>query len=194
MASHIYLLRHGETEWTISGRHTGVTDVTLTPHGEDEARAMGARLKTVSFQHVLSSPRQRAQKTCALAGFKSGVSVNDDLREWNYGDYEGLLTRDILARRPGWKIFDDGCPNGESPADVAARADRLLTAVRKLDGNVALFSHGHFTRVLAARWVEMPVSAAHILASSTGSISVLAESANGPRPVIALWNSAPKLP
>jgi probable phosphoglycerate mutase len=189
MASHVYLLRHGETEWTISGRHTGVTEVPLTPRGEDEARAIGERLRDISFQHVLSSPRLRARRTCELAGL-GAAEIHDDLREWNYGSYEGLLTREILARQPGWKIFEDGCPGGESPEQVAARADRLLAAVRNLDGNIALFSHGHFTRVLAARWVGLPVANGQVLASSTGSISVLSFSSNGPRPVIQLWNSA----
>ena len=145
MVSRIYLLRHGETEWTISGRHTGITDVPLTAHGEEEACALGKRLHDVSFQRVLSSPRLRARRTCELAGM-GAPEVDDNLREWDYGQYEGLLTREILARHPGWKIFEDGCPGGESPAQVSARADRLLASVRQMEGNVAhLFSHGHFT-------------------------------------------------
>lgn len=189
MASNIYLLRHGETEWTISGRHTGVTEVPLTPHGEEEARLLGRRLHNVVFQHILTSPRQRAQRTCDLAKLGPSTAIYDDLHEWDYGSYEGLLTREILAKHPGWKIFVHGCPGGESPQQISDRADRVLAHVRRLDGNVALFSHGHFTRVLAARWVQLDVSDAQILASSTGSIGILNSSPNGPRPVIALWNS-----
>ncbi len=193
MVSHIYLLRHGETEWTISGRHTGITEVPLTARGEEEARTLGKRLHGVSFERVLSSPRLRARRTCELAGV-GAPNVDDNLREWDYGEYEGLLTHEILARRPDWKIFEDGCPGGESPEQVSARADRLLASVRQMNGNVALFSHGHFTRVLAARWVNLPVINAQILASSTGSVSILGDSSNGPRPVIMLWNSASKFP
>jgi probable phosphoglycerate mutase len=188
MVSKIYLLRHGETEWTISGRHTGVSEVPLTTHGEAEARALGKLLDGVSFQRVLSSPRERARRTCDLAGLRA--EIVDDLREWNYGEYEGLLTREIRERRPDWKIFDHGCPGGESPQQISERADRVLASVRAMDGNIALFSHGHFTRVLTARWVELPVSGAQILASSTGSMSILGF-ASGPRPVIQLWNRGP---
>ncbi len=193
MADKIYLLRHGQTEWTISGKHTGTTDVPLTAHGEQEARALEKNLRGVMFERVLSSPRQRARRTCELAGIGARMEVTDDLREWDYGDYEGLLSKEIVARHPGWMIFEHGCPNGESPQQVTARADRLIASLRETNGNVALFSHGHFTRVLAARWVGMPVVNAKILASSTGSISILGTSKNGPRDVIELWNRRDEL-
>jgi len=184
----IYLLRHGQTEWTISGRHTGITEVPLTPHGEEEARAMGQRLRGVIFQRVLTSPRLRARRTCELAGWGAAAEVVEDLHEWNYGAYEGLLPSEILARQPGWNVFDDGCPGGETPADTQIRADRLLATLRKAEGNIALFSHGHFTRVLAARWVGLPVAQGQILASTTGSVSILGFNGTGDKPVIHLWN------
>lgn len=168
-----------------------MTDVPLTPRGEQEARAIGERLRGVSFQHVLCSPRVRARRTCELADLGPAATVNNDLQEWNYGEYEGLLTSEILTRQPGWKIFEHGCPGGESPAQIAARADRIVAAVQALDGNVALFSHGHFTRVLAARWVDLPVAGGQILGSSTGSIGILSTSPNTSSPVIALWNMTP---
>lgn len=188
MASELYLLRHGETEWTISGRHTGISDIPLTPHGEEEARASGERLRALGFSKVLCSPRLRARRTCELAGLGPLMEICDDLHEWLYGDYEGLLPKEIQARRPGWNVFEHGCPNGETPAQVAARADRVLAMVKPLTGKVAIVSHGHFSRALAVRWVELPIQHGHVLDSSTGSISILGHSKNSGKPLIRLWN------
>jgi probable phosphoglycerate mutase len=154
----LYLMRHGETEWSLSGQHTGITDIPLTGNGEDEARRLGQRLSGIHFSAALSSPRQRAQRTCELAGLGALAQVEPDLAEWDYGDYEGIRTPEILRKRPGWNIFADGCPNGELPDQVAARADRLIQKLEVLEGNVALISHGHFSRVLAARWIGSPVN------------------------------------
>jgi probable phosphoglycerate mutase len=194
MVSHIYLLRHGQTEWTISGRHTGITDIELTEHGEEEALTLGERLHGLVFNHVFTSPRRRARHTCDLAGLGYNATIEEDLREWTYGGYEGLKSSEIIAQRPGWNIFAHGCPDGESPQQISDRADRVLDKIAALEGSVAVFSHGHFTRVLAARWVKMPVANAQILASSTASIGVLGTSPNGPRPIIELWNSVLTLP
>lgn len=193
MAPLIYLLRHGETEWSLSGKHTGITEVPLTAHGEEEAKQLGARLKEISFDRVLVSPRVRARKTCELAGIGAKAEVVDDLHEWIYGDYEGLLPTEINARHPGWNIFEHGCPNGETPAQAAARADRLLSFLKNLNGKIALVSHGHFTRVLATRWVNLPIHYGGILASATASVSVLGFNGGGARPVIMLWNSVETL-
>src|SRR5580704_10030202 len=152
----IYVVRHGETEWSLSGQHTGSTDIPLTGHGEEEARRLAPHLSCIRFSAALCSPRQRAKKTCELAGLGALAQVEPDLAEWDYGDYEGLRTSDIAKEQPGWNIFADGCPNGELPDQVSARADRLIGLLEVLDGNVALFSHGHFSRVLAARWIGLP--------------------------------------
>src|SRR5947208_13803292 len=151
----IYLARHGETAWSRDGRHTGVTDLPLTEQGERNAVQLRARFAGLVFAKVLTSPSQRAKRTCELAGFGDVAEVDPDLVEWNYGEYEGLRTADIRAKRPDWELFRDGCPNGESPADVAERADRLLTRVRTIEGNVLIFSSGHFLRVFAARWLGL---------------------------------------
>jgi probable phosphoglycerate mutase len=147
----IYLARHGETPWNLTGQHMGVIDLPLTERGERNARQLGARLRGLTFVKVFTSPLQRTTRTCELAGFKSVAVVDPDLVEWNWGDYEGKTTADILKERPGWQMFRDGCPGGESPAQVGARADRVVSRVRSVDGNVLLFSSGHFLRVLAAR-------------------------------------------
>src|SRR5207302_4956475 len=147
-----YLARHGETEWSVSGQHTGLTDLPLTERGERNARRLGERLKGMSFPHVLTSPLQRAQRTCELAGFGTAAEVDPDLVEWNYGAYEGRKTADIRKERPDWQLFRDGCPGGESLAEIAARADRVIARVRAVGGDVLLFSSGHFLRVLGARW------------------------------------------
>lgn len=138
----LYLIRHGETEWSLSGRHTGRTDVPLTARGEDEARALAPRLREIPFAHVLSSPLQRARRTCELTMLGAAAEIEPDLAEWDYGDYEGQRSMDIRKQRPGWNVFRDGCPHGEMPAQVSERADRLIAHLRALDGNVALFSHG----------------------------------------------------
>src|SRR6058998_3928525 len=151
----LYTARHGETAWSATGQHTGLTDLPLTERGERNAKRVRERLAGLRFAKVLTSPLQRAFRTCELAGFGAVAEVDPDLVEWNYGDYEGLRTADIRAKRPDWELFHDGCPNGESPADVAERADRLLTRVRTIEGNVLIFSSGHFLRVFAARWLGL---------------------------------------
>ena len=182
------LLRHGETEWSLSGRHTGLTDIPLTARGEDEARRSGERLKDIRFTQVFTSPRVRARRTCELAGLGGLAVVNDDLREWTYGDYEGLVQAEIQARFPGWDIFENGCPGGESPAQVSDRADRVIAMIRSLDGNVAVVSHGHFTRVLALRWIGLPIIHGNRLESYTASISRLGYSKDSGLPLIKVWN------
>jgi len=187
MISTLTLLRHGETEWSLSGRHTGVSEIPLTAHGEDEARRAGERLKGTRFTQVFTSPRVRARRTLALVGLAEAAQVNDDLREWTYGDYEGLIQSEIQARHPGWNIFEHGCPNGESPDEVADRADRVIAMVRALGGHSLVVSHGHFTRVLALRWAEIPLSHGNAFYSATASVSVLGYSPEE-KPVIRLWN------
>jgi broad specificity phosphatase PhoE len=188
MATELYLLRHGETEWTLSGQHTGITEVPLTAHGEEEARRSGEQLRSVGFTRVLTSPRIRAQRTCELAGLKNLAEVHEDLHEWIYGQYEGLLPKEIQKLHPGWNVFQHGCPDGETPAQVTERADRVLKFIAGLPGKVAVVSHGHFTRALAMRWVQLPVAHGAILASSTASISILGFSKNSGKPQISLWN------
>jgi broad specificity phosphatase PhoE len=185
----IYLARHGETAWTITGQHTGLTDLPLTPQGETNARALGTRLKGLTFAKVWTSPLQRARKTCALAGFADAAEVDSDLVEWNYGEYEGLRSAEIRARRPDWQLFRDGCPGGESPAQVSARAENVLARVRAIEGDVLLFSSGHFIRVLAARWIELqPAANAMSFLLSTASLSAVGYENELSKPVIRLWN------
>jgi broad specificity phosphatase PhoE len=188
----IYLFRHGQTEWSLSGRHTGRTDISLTPHGEDEARALLPWVKEIKFSHVLTSPRQRARRTCELVGLDREVEIEPDLAEWDYGDYEGKLSSDIRAERPDWNIFRDGCLHGEMPAQVSDRADRLLAHLTTMSGNVALFSHGHFGPALAVRWIGLPIEQGKHLPLSTASLSILSYNLDQPEvQVIALWNAAP---
>jgi len=190
MLARIYVIRHGETEWSRSGQHTGLTDIPLTAHGEDGAQELGQRLRNISFARVFTSPRQRARRTCELAGLAPVAEIEPDLAEWDYGDYEGQRSVDIHKARPDWNLFRDGCPSGESPAQVSDRADRFIARLRALEGNVALFSHGHFGRVLAARWIGSLVSQAQHLLLSTASISILSyEHNHADEPVIALWNA-----
>jgi probable phosphoglycerate mutase len=185
----IYFARHGETAWTVTEQHTGLTDLPLTPQGERNARALADRLTGLAFAQVLTSPLQRARNTCALAGLGNVAEVDSDLVEWNYGDYEGLRTAEIRATRPDWQLFRDGCPGGESPAQVIERADNVLSRVRAIQGDVLLFSSGHFIRVLAARWiaVEPSVNAISFLLS-TASLSAVGYDHDFSRPVIRLWN------
>lgn len=185
----IYLARHGETAWSLTGQHTGLTDLPLTERGERNARRLGERLKGIAFARVFTSPLQRAARTCELAGFGAVAEIDQDLVEWDYGEYEGYLTGEILALAPGWQLFRDGCPGGESPAQVAARADRVIDRVRKVKGNVLVFSSGHFIRVLAVRWLglEISVSCAYFLLS-TASLSALGYKHDLSHPVIRLWN------
>ena len=186
----LYLVRHGETEWSLSGRHTGRTDLALTAHGESQARALRAALQAVQFARVFTSPAQRARSTCALAGLAAAAETEPDLAEWDYGDDEGLRSADIRKQRPGWNVYRDGCPGGESPGQVAARADRLLGRLRGLGGNVALFSHGQFGCSLAARWIGLPVAAGQHLQFDPASFGVLAFNPSHPGlPVIAHWNT-----
>jgi probable phosphoglycerate mutase len=187
----LYLIRHGETEWSLSGRHTGCTDIPLTARGEDEARQLGLRLRDIVFSHVLTSPRKRARRTYELVGLDKAVKVEPDLAEWNYGDYEGLRSVDIHKDRVDWNLFRDGCPNGETAAQVADRADRLITRLRMLEGIVAIFSHGQFGAVLAARWIGLPVVNAQHFPFGTASLSVFGYDPHHLEvPIIALWNAA----
>ena len=149
----VYVARHGETAWSLSGRHTGRTDIPLTERGENNARRLRGRLEGITFTEVLVSPLQRARQTCELAGFAAAAEVTPDLMEWDYGDYDGRLTSEIRLERPGWYLFRDGCPGGESLAAVGARADRVVARLRADGGRILLFGHGHFSRVLAARWI-----------------------------------------
>ena len=154
----VYLARHGETAWTISGQHTGLTDLPLTERGERTARQLGERLKGLTFSLVLTSPLQRAARTCELAGFKPLAEVDKDLVEWDYGQYEGRRTVEIRAERPDWELFRDGCPGGESPDQVSVRADRIVRRARAAPGDVLLFTSGHVLRVLAVRWLGLEPS------------------------------------
>lgn len=190
MAAQIYLIRHGETAWSISGQHTGRTDLPLTQNGEQQARQVGDLLRSVKFSQILVSPLQRARRTCELANFGACARIEQDLSEWDYGDYEGLTPTQIRARRPGWDVYRDGCPGGESAAQVAARADRVIAELRAIEGLVALFSHGQFLRALAVRWIELPIEQGYHLGLDTGSLSILGyEHNNVDAPAILLWNA-----
>lgn len=184
----VYLARHGETAWSLTGQHTGLTDLPLTERGERNARALTKRLNGLKFGQVFTSPLQRVRQTCELAGFGSIAKVDRDLVEWNYGQYEGRRTAEILAERPGWLLFRDGCPGGESPDQVGTRADRVLNRVRASLGNVLLFSSGHFLRMLAARWLGLEPLAGKYLLLSTASLSALGYEHNKCQPVIRIWN------
>jgi len=184
----VYLARHGETAWSLTGQHTGLTDLPLTEHGERNARALGQRLSGLNFVKVLTSPLQRARRTCELAGFGNKAELDRDLVEWNYGQYEGRRSAEILAERPNWQLFRDGCPGGESPAQVAARADCVLSRVRTVEGNMLLFSSGHFLRMLAARWLGLEPAAGSFFLLSTASLSLLGYEHKQSQPVIQLWN------
>jgi broad specificity phosphatase PhoE len=183
-----YLARHGETAWTITGQHTGLTDLPLTERGEANARSLGLRLSGIPFTKVFTSPLQRARRTCELAGFGQAGELDSDLVEWNYGRYEGRLTADILRERPDWQLFRDGCPDGESPEQVAARADRVVARIRRVAGNVLLFSSGHFLRVLATRWIGIAPINGQALMLSTASLSSLSYENSFSHPAISLWN------
>ena len=184
----VYLARHGETDWSLSGQHTGLTDLPLTDRGERNARRLAERLKGRNFAKVFSSPLQRAARTCELAGFGAQSDDDRDLLEWNYGEYEGLRTSEIHDRRPDWQLFHDGCPGGESPGQVGARADRVVSRVRALKGDVLIFSSGHFLRVLSARWLGLEPAAGKYFLLSTASLSALSYEHNLSQAVIQLWN------
>ena len=185
----IYLARHGETAWSVTGQHTGVTDLPLTERGERNAARLGERLAGLVFAKVLTSPLQRAARTCELAGFGAVAEVDRDLVEWNYGDYEGVRTAEIHAKRPDWQLFRDGCPNGESPEQIGARADRVVNRVRAIKGNVLIFSSGHFLRVLAARWLGLEPTAGKFFMLNTASLSALSYEREVSHPAIQFWNT-----
>ena len=184
----VYLARHGETAWTLTGQHTGLTDLPLTERGELNARRLGERLRGISFAKVFTSPLRRAMRTCELAGFGAVAETDRDLVEWNYGQYEGRRTVDILRERPDWELFRDGCPGGESPLEIAARADRVVKRVRAVAANVLLFSSAHFLRVLATRWIGIEPINGRFLVLSTASLSVLGYENSLSQPAIRLWN------
>ncbi|WP_322415386.1 histidine phosphatase family protein [Mesorhizobium huakuii] len=184
----IHLVRHGETAWSLSGQHTGRTDMPLTPAGEAAARDVAERLKGLTFSAVWSSPSQRAYNTSVLAGFGDRSVRNDDLQEWDYGAYEGRTTKEILAERPGWNVFRDGCPQGETAADVGARADRIVSQLREAGSSILIFSSAHFLRVLAARWLGLPPEGGALFVLDTASISVLGYEHDLGEPVVRKWN------
>lgn len=186
----VYLARHGETIWSLSGQHTGVTDLPLTTTGEQNARSLAGRLHPVNFAEVFTSPLQRARRTSELAGFGRVAKIDPDLSEWDYGEYEGLTTAQIHAKRPGWLLFRDGCPGGETPSEIGARADRVVKRIRAISGNVLLFSSGHFLRVLAARWLGLETLAGRYFVLSTASLSILGYEHDATEPAIRLWNDA----
>ena len=190
----VYLARHGETAWTISRQHTGVTDLPLTAQGEAEAVHLGERLAGSTFAAVLTSPLQRAVRTCELAGFGSVANVEADLREWGYCAFEGRTSGDIRAEHPDWQLFRDGCPGGESPAQVGARADRVIRRVRAIEGDVLVFSSGHVLRVFAARWLGLDPGAGRYFLLGTASLSALGYEHDRSEPVIRLWNEMPHEP
>jgi broad specificity phosphatase PhoE len=184
----IYLARHGETAWTLTGQHAGQIDLPLTEHGEHNARQLGQRLRGLTFVKVFTSPLQRVSRTCELAGFKEAALVDPGLLEWNYGEYAGKTTEEVLKERPGWQMFRDGYPGGESAEQVSARADQVANRVRALDGNVLLFSSGRFLRMLAARWLGLGPADGRFFFLSTASLSALGYEENRSQPVIRLWD------
>lgn len=188
----LVLLRHGQTEWTISGRHTGRTDIGLTDTGRDEARASGARLAGMSFDRVVTSPLNRAVETCELAGFGDGATTDEALREWDYGDYEGVTTAEIRESAPDWSLFEDGCPGGETADQVGRRVDALVDAARAGEGNWLFVAHGHVLRVVGARWVGLPARDGVMLNLGTAAICFLGFEHD--RPVITHWNETGQLP
>jgi probable phosphoglycerate mutase len=183
----VYLFRHGETEWSLNGRHTGTTDIPLTENSRRLAKLLAAALAKEKFAQVLTSPLKRARETCELAGFGARAEIDRDLMEWNYGAYEGLTPEEIHAQAPGWMIFTDGCPGGESPAQVSARADRLVTRIRSGEGDVALFAHGHLFRTLAARWLGLPAAAGSHFLLDTATLNVLSYYRDVP--AVKRWNA-----
>jgi probable phosphoglycerate mutase len=192
VAAALYLIRHGETQWSLDGRHTGRTDLPLTANGERQARRIGQQLQGVAFSQVLVSPLQRARRTCELAGLGAQARVEPALSEWDYGSYEGQTRAQIQAGRPHWDVFEDGCPGGESVQQLQARVDVLRDALRRAAGRIALFSHGHLLRALGVRWLDQPLSLGRHLGFDAGALSVLAfEYDDGVTPLIQLWNSQP---
>lgn len=186
----LYLIRHGETAWSLSGQHTGSTDVPLTARGEAQAQRLGESLRALEFGAVLVSPMQRARRTCELAGFSAHAQIDATLREWNYGDYEGLTSAEIRQRRAGWDVFRDGCPGGEAPSQMSARVDGVVARIRELQGRAAIFSHGHFLRALAVRWIGLPIQYGRNFGLAAGAIGMLGyEHHSLDEPAIELWNA-----
>src|SRR5437588_5950596 len=185
----LFLARHGDTAWTDSRQRTGRTDLPLNERGEEHARQLGERLRRFSFARVFTSPLQRAAKTCELAGFGTGAVVDHDLIEWDYGRFEGKLTSDVLKERPGWELYRDGCPDGESPGDVAVRANRFIARARGVGGDVLAFSSAHVIRMIAARWLGLPPGAGRLFFCRPASVGVLGfEHKSRDEPIIGLWN------
>jgi broad specificity phosphatase PhoE len=187
----VYLIRHGETEWSVSGQHTGMTDIPLTANGRSVAKLLQPVLTRETFALVLTSPLQRARETCELAGLGQGTEIDRDLMEWNYGEYEGLTTQQIHATRPGWMVFTHGCPGGESPEQVGVRVDRVIARVRAADGHVALFGHGHMLRAFAARWLGLRVADGGRFLLDTATLSIMSHYRD--IPAVQRWN-APLVP
>jgi broad specificity phosphatase PhoE len=188
----LYLIRHGETEWSRAGRHTGSTDLPLTKQGEAMARRLRSLLANLAFAQVLSSPMQRARATCDLAGLGAQAEISVDLSEWDYGNYEGRSSAEICLETPGWNVFRDGCPGGETPEQVSARADRLIAGLRASNANIALFSHGQFGCALAVRWIGVAIVEGQHFALDPASMSILGPKPGHPHiPVISQWNVRP---
>ena len=183
----LYLIRHGETEWSLNGRHTGTTDIPLTENGRRVAKLLAAALAKEKFALVLTSPLKRARETCELAGFGGRAEIDRDLMEWNYGAYEGLAPEEIHAQAPGWMIFTDGCPGGETPEQVGARVDRVIAKVRAVEGHAALFAHGHIFRVFAARWLALPAAAGSHFLFDTATLNILSYYRG--IPAVRCWNA-----
>lgn len=183
----VYLVRHGETEWSLSGQHTGTTDIPLTENGRKLAKRLEPVLASESFALILTSPLERARQTCELAGLGARAQIDRDLTEWNYGDYEGLTPKQIHAQAPGWMLFSDGCPGGETPAQIGTRVDRVITRVRAVDGHVALFAHGHIFRVFAARWLGLQASAGCHFLLETATLNILSYYRG--IPAVKRWNA-----
>jgi probable phosphoglycerate mutase len=188
----VYVVRHGETAWSLSGQHTGLTDLALTPRGEEQARGLAQWLRGMTFDHVFSSPLQRARRTCELAGFGGVAALDADLVEWNYGVYEGRTSAQIRQSNPSWELFRDGCPGGESVAEITARANRVVSRLHALEGNVLIFSSGHMLRVLAARWLAADTALGRNLVLDPACISMLGYDHHGADPVIRRWNHSPE--
>ena len=189
----IFLIRHGQTAWSLSGQHTGRTDIPLTAKGEAEARTLHERLRTNVFNRAFTSPLQRARKTAGLAALSTPVEIDPDLVEWDYGAYEGLRSAEIRAIKPNWNIYQHGCPGGESPDEVSARADRMIARLRTLEGDIAIFSHGHFGCVIAVRWIGLEITQASHFLLDTASVSILGYGhQSAAEPAIMLWNARPE--
>jgi broad specificity phosphatase PhoE len=189
----VYLIRHGQTAWSVSGQHTGLTDLPLTANGEAASRLLGTRLRKIAFSQVFTSPLRRARRTYDLAGLSIDATIDDDLVEWDYGEYEGLRSPEIQAARPGWNVFRDGCPGGEAPEDVLARALRVVGRLRTVNGTTAAFSSGHFLRILAASWLGLDARAGGLWMLDTASLSALGYEHHSDEPVIRFWNDTAHL-